>query len=225
MNYDIVIYGSTPAGIAAAVQAKRMGLHPVVLEPGRRIGGLTSGGLGDTDFGDKRVIGGLSLEFYKRLGLKYGEENAVWMFEPKTALAVFQDWVNEHDIEVVYGQRLDRVDGVTMSDRKIRSVRMESGKSFAGRMFIDASYEGDLMKGAGVSCTTGREDNREYGESYNGIQTAIAVKNQLPPGIDPYRIPGNPASGLLPGVNSDAGGEDSRGDHRIQAYCYRMCLT
>jgi len=225
MIYDLVIYGGTSAGVAAAVQAKRMGLQPIVIEPGRRLGGLSSGGLGDTDFGNKGAIGGLALEFYKRLGEKYGGAEAAWLFEPKMALAVFQDWVAEHDIEVIYEQRLDRKAGVIRADRRICSIRMESGISFEGRMFMDASYEGDLMKEAGVSYATGREANQVYGERYNGIQTATAVKNQLPPGIDPYRIPGQPSSGLLPGVNADAGGADGDGDHQIQAYCYRMCLT
>ena len=225
MIYDLVIYGGTSAGVAAAVQARRMGLNPIIIEPGRRLGGLSSGGLGDTDFGNKAVIGGLAREFYRRIGAKYGEDDAVWTFEPKIALSVFHDWVAEHDIEVVYGQRLDRRGGVLISEGRIRSIKMESGLTFEGRMFMDAGYEGDLMQAAGVSCTIGREANRVYGERYNGIQTGTAVKNQLPPGIDPYRIPGKPASGLLPGVNADAGGADGEGDHRIQAYCYRMCLT
>lgn len=225
MRYDLVIYGGTSAGIAAAVQAKRMGQRAVVLEPTFRLGGLSSGGLGDTDFGVKSAIGGLALEFYERLGRKYGQEEAVWMFEPKMASAVFQDWVDEYGIDVRYGERLALPDGVSKTENRIDAVRMESGRVYEGRMFMDAGYEGDLMKAAGVSYATGREANRVYGERYNGIQTAAAVKNQLPPGIDPYRTKGVPSSGLLPGVNPDAGGEDGEGDGRIQAYCYRMCLT
>src|SRR5690606_31197972 len=127
MRYDLVIYGGTSAGIAAAVQAKRMGLNPVVIEPGSRIGGLSSGGLGDTDFGNQAAIGCLSLEFYRRVGQKYGQDEAVWMFEPKVALEVFQDWVDEYGIEVRYGERLDLANGVTKISNRIHSIRMESG--------------------------------------------------------------------------------------------------
>lgn len=226
MIYDLVIYGGTSAGLAAAVQASRMGLRSVVLEPSARLGGLSSGGLGDTDFGDKGAIGGLSLDFYRRLGRRYGTDNAAaWLFEPKTALAVFREWAEEYDLDVRFGERLDPIDPLVKQGSRIAAVRMESGRIFSGRMFMDAGYEGDLMKAAGVSYATGRESNSVYGETYNGIQTANAVKNQLPHGVDPYVVKGDPSSGLLPGVNPNAGGTDGQGDARIQAYCYRMCLT
>ncbi|QNK60071.1 FAD-dependent oxidoreductase [Paenibacillus sp. PAMC21692] len=224
-TYDLVIYGGTSAGLAAAVQAGKMGLRAVVLEPTNRLGGLSSGGLGDTDFGDKSAIGGLSLDFYRRLGRRYGSEHAAWLFEPKEALAVFHEWVEEYGIDVRLGERLDPADPVVKKGNRLISIRMESGRIYNGRMYMDTGYEGDLMKAAGVSYATGRESNKVYGELYNGIQSGVAVKNQLPRGIDPYVVKGNPASGLLPGVNPDAGGDDGQGDHRIQAYCYRMCLT
>lgn len=223
--YDLVIYGGTAAGIASALQAKRSGLHPVIVEPTARIGGLTTGGLGDTDYGHSAAIGGISLEFYTRLGVKYGKQGPVWMFEPKQALAVFKEWVDELGIEIKYGERLDLVNGVAKSGNRIIKLRLESGLTIAGRMYMDTSYEGDLMKAAGVSYTTGRESNLIYREKTNGIQTAHATKNQLPPGIDPYIVKGDPSSGLLPGVNADAGGADGEGDAKVQAYCYRMCLT
>ncbi|CAM4256541.1 hypothetical protein FHS16_001486 [Paenibacillus endophyticus] len=225
MNYDLVIYGGTSAGIAAAVQAKRMGLATVIIEPTGRLGGLSSGGLGDTDFGQTAAIGGISLAFYEDIGRKYGQQNPVWMFEPKIALSVFLDWIEDEGIEVLYHERLLQTNGAATSASRIESIRLESGKVISGSMFIDATYEGDLMKAAGVSYAAGREAGNVYGETYNGIQTATALKNQLPSGIDPYIVKGNPASGLLPGVNPDAGGEDGEGDHRLQAYCYRMCLT
>ena len=225
MSYDLVIYGGTPAGIAAAVQAVRLGMKPVIVEPSNRLGGLSSGGLGDTDFGDKSAIGGLALEFYRRLGEKYGSREAVWTFEPKTALAVFRDWVSEYGIEVRFGEKLDLANGVALRGNRIASIRLASGATIHGKMFVDAGYEGDLMKAAGVSYSTGREANRTYGERSNGIQTRRAVLNQLPRGIDPYLRRGDPASGLLPGVNPDAGGQDGEADGKIQAYCYRMCLT
>jgi hypothetical protein len=227
MIYDIVIYGGNSAGLAAAVQAKKMGLSAIVIEPSEHLGGLSSGGLGDTDFGDKSVIGGISLEFYRQLGQKYGlpVTEAAWMFEPKVALSVFQDWIEAYELKVITSERLDRLQGAVKTGNRIQEIRMESGRTFSGRVFMDMSYEGDLMKASGVSYTIGRESNEQYKENYNGIQTAAAVKNQLPPGIDPYRVKGERSSGLLPGVNPDAGGRDGAADKKIQAYCYRMCLT
>jgi hypothetical protein len=132
--------------------------------------------------------------------------------------------LKEHGVNVVTA-RLDLKNGVVMDGKRIRKIRTEDGREFAGKMFIDATYEGDLLPGAGVSFTVGRESNATYNETFNGIQTKRAVKNQLPDGIDPYIKPGDPGSGLLPGVNADAGGEDGEGDRRLQAYCFRMCLT
>ncbi|MBY0011774.1 FAD-dependent oxidoreductase [Paenibacillus typhae] len=220
-TYDIVIYGGTAAGIAAAVQARKMGKSAVVIEPGRRIGGLTSGGLGDTDVGMKEAVGGLSLEFYRRVARKYAQEEACWLFEPKVALEVLQDWVAEYSIEVVYGERLDLADGVTKQGNTIVSIRMESGRIFKGGMFIDAGYEGDLMGKAGVSYFVGRESNAQYGESLNGIRPG----NELPGGIDPYVVKGVPSSGLLDRVLPHRGGDIGDGDDKLQAYNFRMCLT
>lgn len=224
-TFDIVIYGGTSAGVIAAVQAVKMGKSVVLIEPSSRLGGLSSGGLGDTDFGNNSVIGGISLEFYQRVGAKYGEEKPVWMFEPKVALEVFQDLVKEYDILVYYGERLDLINGVSKAGSQIEYIIMESGKTFKAKIFLDTSYEGDLMAKAGASYATGREANDLYGEIYNGVQTENAVLNNLPSGIDPYVIKGDPSSGLLPHVFLNAGGKDGEGDTKIQAYCYRMCLT
>lgn len=222
---DLIIYGGTGAGIMAAVQATKMGKSVIVIEPSRRIGGLTSGGLGDTDVGIQNAIGGLAREFYDRVGRKYGESGPVWQFEPKIALAVFEDIVSENDIPVVYEERLDLADGagITMDGTRLREIRMESGTVYRGRIFMDATYEGDLMARAGVTYFVGREGNDRYGETQNGIRSPS--ENELPDGIDPYLEPGNPASGLLPRVNPDPGGKEGDGDSKVQAYCYRMCLT
>lgn len=221
---DIVIYGGTAAGIMAAVQANIMGKSAVVIEPSRRIGGLTTGGLGDTDVGMKEAIGGLSLEFYRRVARKYSQDGACWLFEPKVALEVLQDFVAEHNIEVIYGERLELKDGVTKQGSKIISIRMESGRVFSGKVFIDATYEGDLMGKAGVSYFVGRESNSQYGETLNGIQPGLEL-NELPAGIDPYVVKGVPSSGLLLRVNPDRGGNIGDGDNKVQAYNFRMCLT
>ncbi|WP_418425067.1 FAD-dependent oxidoreductase [Alistipes sp.] len=222
-QYDIVIYGGNCAGIMAAVQAKKMGKSVIVLEQLDRIGGLTTGGLGEVDHGKKSSIGGLAMEYFSRVGAKYGSDEAFFKFEPKVALEVFQDYVREFDIPVVYEELIDLQKGVEKEGNRIVAIKMESGNVYRGRMFIDASYEGDLMAVAGVSYTYGREGNAMYGETNNGIRANGA--DEIPYGIDPYIVPGDKSSGLLPRVNPTRGGNVGDGDKGIQAYCYRMCLT
>ncbi len=247
-SYDIVVYGGTSGGVVAAVQAAKSGRTVVLISPTTHLGGLTTSGLGWTDLGKSSILGGLSREFYHRLYLHY-QDDAAWnwqtknlgmggqgapafnantqvasIFEPKVAKAVFQSMIDGENVPVITG-RLDLNDGVVMSGDRINRIRLEDGREFAGRFFIDATYEGDLLPGAGVSFTIGREANATYNEDYNGIQAARATKNQLRDGIDPHVVPGNPASGLLPGVNPGPGGADGEADDRLQAYCFRMVLT
>jgi hypothetical protein len=248
---DICIYGGTAGGVAAAVQAARMGQSVVLIEPTRRLGGLTTGGLGQTDIGNKQAIGGIAREFYQRVRQHYANdaawkwetrqqyqdggqtrtapgEDAMWTFEPSVALKILNDLVHEAKVSVVYGERLDLKNGVTLSGnnpKRITEIRMESGRRFRARMFIDATYEGDLMAKAGVSYTVGREANAQYGETLNGVQTAQAVYHQLQPGVDPYVRKGDSSSGLLPGIDPAGPGVEGSGDRRLQAYCFRMCLT
>ena len=246
--YDIVIYGGTSAGVAAAVQATRMNKSVVLIEPGTRLGGLTSGGLGQTDIGNKQAIGGISREFYSRVAKHYSDpavwtwqkreeyrdsgqtrtaagEAAMWTFEPGVALKIFNAMIAEAKVPVVYRERLDLVRGVEKHGARIVSMRMESGRVFRGRIFIDATYEGDLMAKAGVSYVVGREANRQYAETLNGVQTLNARNHNLAAGIDPYRRKGDKASGLLPGIDPAGPGPEGEGDRRVQAYCFRMCLT
>lgn len=254
MTYDVVIYGGTSAGIAAAVQVKRMGGSVVVLEPSRRIGGLTTGGLGQTDIGNKAAIGGIARDFYERVHKYYqqpkhwkwqrreeyqdsgqsrtgAEEQAMWTFEPSAALAIMQGMVDEYDVPVLLEQRLVRTNGVSgmngvqLDGKKIVSITLDNGNTYRGRVFIDATYEGDLMATAGVTYTVGRESNATYSETLNGVETRYAQSHQFVPGVDPYVVPGDVSSGLLPGIDSEGPGEEGSGDHRVQAYCYRMCLT
>jgi lysophospholipase L1-like esterase len=246
--YDIVVYGGTSGGVIAAVQSAKSGKSVVLISPTTHLGGLTTSGLGWTDLGKSSILGGLSREFYHRVYQHYQNDSA-WnwqtknlgmagqgapafnattqiasVFEPKVATAVFQSMISGESVPVITG-RLDLDAGVVMTGDRIAHIRLEDGREFSGKMFIDASYEGDLLPGAGVSFTTGREANAVHGETFSGIQSARATKNQLRDGIDPYVVPGEPASGLLPGVNADAGGADGAGDHRLQAYCFRMVLT
>ena len=244
-NDDVVVYGGTSAGVVAAVQVSRMGKSVVLIEPSRHIGGLTSGGLGMTDTGNRAVIGGVSREFYQRIRKHYENddawtvekredfpffhksEEALWRFEPKVAEKVYREMLEEANVEVILGERLDLRDGVGVRKEglEIREIVMESGKTFTGKRFIDATYEGDLMAMTGVSYHVGRESNATYGETLNGVQTRNARYHQFASKVDPYLVPGDPSSGLLPGIHADGPGKEGAGDKRIQAYCFRLCMT
>jgi hypothetical protein len=250
-RYDIVVYGGTSAAVTAAVEASQSGKSVAIVCPDKHLGGLSSGGLGFTDLGNKRVIGGLAREFYHRLYLHYqrpeawkwqtresfghqgqgapaldGEMATVWTFEPHAAEAVFEAFVKENNIPVFRNEWLDREQGVAMQGKRLVSFTTLEGNTYTARVFIDATYEGDLMAAAGVSYHVGRESSDTYGESLNGVQAGVHhhlhyFRNK----IDPYREPGNPASGLLPRISPDPVGEQGSGDHRVQAYCYRLCTT
>ena len=253
-DYDVVVYGGTSAGVVAAVQARRMGKSVVLVGPDRHLGGLSSGGLGWTDTGNKAVIGGLAREFYHRIWKHYqekenwkwqeqseygnkgqgtkaidGEQRTMWIFEPSAAEGVFDAFIKEHDIPVFRDEWLVRKNGVKLQDGRIKSITMLSGRRFTGRMFIDSTYEGDLMAGAGVDYHVGRESTDTYGEDWNGVQTGVlhhrhhfgAVKEK----ISPYVVPGDSSSGVLPRISTKPPGAYGSGDKRIQAYCFRVCMT
>jgi FAD dependent oxidoreductase len=244
-EYDIVIYGGTSAGVTAAIQARRMGKSVVLIEPGEHLGGLTSGGLGATDIGNKDAIGGLAREFYHRVWKHYEQPPAwrqeskedyakkrrapgpdtMWTFEPHVAEKIFDDWVAEYQIPVVRRERLDLKNGVKKNGSQIATITMESGRTFSGKMFIDATYEGDLMAKAGVSYHVGRESNNVYNEMLNGVQIKNATKHQFNRPVDPHIVPGDPTGGLLPGLHDGPPGEEGAGDHRVQAYNFRICMS
>lgn len=259
-EYDLVVYGGTSAGIASAIQASRMGKSVVLIEPTSRLGGLTTGGLGQTDIGNKHVIGGIAREFYQNIRIHYDDpsnwkwqqrdtymddgqtrteagEDAMWTFEPSAALKVYHRMLANEQVTVVYGERLNRDDGVKKKGGKIQSIAMESGRSFTGKMFIDATYEGDLMAASDVSYRVGRESNSEYGETLNGVQankisrtlkwtlSRNAFNHNFIDRVDPYVVKGDPNSGLLPYISEEPPGVDGDGDNKIQAYCFRMTLT
>ena len=216
---DVCVYGGTSAGVIAAVEAARSGKSAILLEPGRRLGGLSSGGLGFTDIGNKDAIGGLSRDFYRRLGKRYGKDEA-WTFEPHAAEETFRALVGEAKVDARLGERLA---GVTLEGNRIRELRTEAGNTFRARMFIDATYEGDLLAAAKVSYTVGREANAKYGETLNGIRGETPF-HQFQVAVDPYVKPGDPSSGLLPFIQP-GGGAPGEGDRRVQAYNFRLCLT
>ena len=251
---DLLIYGCTSSAITAAVQATRMGKSVVMVCPERHLGGLTAGGLGWTDSGNKAVIGGLSREFYHRIWQHYDKPEAwrwqkreqygnkgqgteafdktgrtMWIFEPHVAESVYEAWIKEARIPVVHNAWLDREKGVRKEGDRIVSITTLDEKTYSAKMFIDATYEGDLMAAAGVDYHVGRESTRTYDEKWNGIQTGVlhhrhhfgAVKTP----ISPYVIPGDPKSGVLARISTEPPGRYGDGDRKVQAYCFRMCLT
>ena len=248
---DILVYGGTSAAVASAVQAAKMGHSVIIVCPDTHLGGLSSGGLGWTDTGNKEVIGGLSREFYHRIWKYYqmpetwkwqqseeygnrgqgttamdGENRTMWIFEPHVAEQVFEDFIKDFNIVVYRNEWLDRQAGVTKENNHITSIKTLSGKIFNAKIFIDATYEGDLMASAGVSYTVGREANNTYNETWNGIQKGVFHHgHHMQSNIDPYVVPGNPSSGVLPKISTENPGINGEGDHRIQAYCFRMCLS
>lgn len=250
-NADIIIYGGTSAAITAAVQAKKSGKSVIVVSPDTHLGGLSSGGLGFTDTGDKSVIGGISRDFYHRVYLHYqdsmawrwqpqsaygnkgqgtsaidGAARTMWIFEPHVAEKIFEDYVKEYDIDVRRDEWLDRENGVIKKDGRIVSITTLNNKTYTGKVFIDATYEGDLLAAAGVGYHVGREANSTYGEKWNGVQVGVLHHSHwFKDDISPYKVPGDRSSGLLYGVSADHPGEYGAADHRVQAYCFRMCLS
>jgi hypothetical protein len=223
VDRDLIVYGATPAGITAAIQAKRMGLTVAIAEFGRQIGGITASGLGASDIGAKEAIGGLSREFFQELG-KYYETDEQWTFEPKAARYVFDKWLKDYEIDIFFCQHLAEVKTETS---RIKEIVMEDGSTYKGAIFIDTSYEGDLMAKAGVSYFVGRESNAQYKETYNGIQFGHP-HHQFEKWIDPYVVEGDPSSGVLPGItetNHETIGYQGQGNHQIQAFNFRICLT
>lgn len=226
VDVDVCVYGGTSAGVIAAYTAKKQGKTAVLIEPGKALGGMTSGGLGYTDIGNKYAITGIARDFYRRVGQQYGKFET-WIFEPKVATAVFNDYVTRGGFQVLFDTRLR---SLTKAGTKITEVLLENSTEPSGatitvraKMFIDCSYEGDVMAKAGVSYIVGRESNSVYNENYNGVQ--LKTNHQFPDGIDPYIIPGQPASGLVWGVSNGTLAPAGSGDSKVQAYNYRICLT
>ncbi|MDW0112424.1 FAD-dependent oxidoreductase [Sporosarcina saromensis] len=220
---ELIIYGGTPAGLTAAVQAKRMGITVAIVEFSKNIGGMTASGLGATDLGAEDAVGGLSREFYQEIA-KYYHKEKQWTFEPKAAQFVFNQWMRIYDIPVYLYQHLAEV---TVENQQITEIVMENGARYSGKIFMDCSYEGDLLAKSGVSYFVGREYNATYQEIYNGIQFG-APHHKFEKWIDPYVVEGQPKSGVLPGITEDDReqlGYQGQGDHRIQAYNFRICLT
>ncbi|MFS0612795.1 FAD-dependent oxidoreductase [Lederbergia ruris] len=220
---DVIIYGGTPAGMTAAVQIARSGYSVAIAEFSQQIGGMTASGLGATDLGAEEAIGGLAKEFYQEI-TRYYQKEKQWVFEPKAAQYVSHKWIKEYEIPVYYRQHLEKVSKI---NGKIVEITMEDGSRYQAGIFLDCSYEGDLLARADISYFVGRESNATYKEIYNGIQFG-GPHHKFEKWIDPYTVEGDAKSGVLPGITEDDPallGYQGQGDHRIQAYNFRICLT
>lgn len=224
-KYDLCIYGGTSAGVVAAYSAAQLNMKVVLVAPETRLGGLTTGGLGQTDIGNKQVVQGIAKQFYRTLGQHYGTLES-WVFEPKVALGIMEQYASHKNITLYKGEFLDKVEkqgnhivGATFSG-KSGDLKIEAD------YFIDATYEGDLMAKSGVSYFVGREDNSVYGETWSGEYVQRNLRHhQFPDGVDPYVEKGNPASGLLPHIQDLPINGYGVGDKLVQAYNFRLCLT
>lgn len=240
---DLCIYGGTSAGVVAAVQGAKMGRSVVIVEPGQHLGGMSVEGLGGTDidnhkeFQNSPAVGGLALEFYRRVAERYGRAGAfdemvakrakksgLWSFEPHVAEAVFTEWCRTAGVRVLLGHRLREKDGVTKSGGRIEALHCENGATVRAKVFLDCTYEGDLLAAAGISFVVGREGNQRYGETKNGMRTDTK-HGQFDRAVDPYVVPGDPASGLIPRVEAGVLGKQGDADDSIQGFCFRLCLT
>jgi len=218
-TFDLVVYGGTAGGVMTGVAAAREGLTVALVEPGRHLGGMVSGGLGWTDYGKKEVIGGYSLEFFHRVGAKYGRD-LEWHFEPHVAEAVFNDLVNEAGVGVFLQHRLREKNGVVRNGTALTQIVTEDGTPFRARIFADASYEGDLMAQAGVSYTWGREGVSEYNESLAGVRDRTPL-HQFRAAVSPVDSSGRLLPEMMPRSSDPVGAADKR----VQAYNFRLCMT
>ena len=224
---DVCVYGGTSAGVIAAYTAKKMGKTVILIEPGKHLGGMSSGGLGYTDIGNKYVVTGLARDFYRRIGTHYGKFEQ-WIFEPKVAESIFNDYVKRAGFPVLFRNRLIKV---KKEENQLKEIIVEdsykpstaTNKTIRAKVFIDCTYEGDLMARSGVSYTVGREANSQYDETINGVE--LLDKHQFPDNIDPYKVPGDAKSGLLWGISNEVLQVNGAGDKKVQAYNFRITLT
>jgi len=235
-RYDIVIYGDSSGAVVAAVSAQRQGRSVILVNPTGFPGGMSASGLGATDFlGKQGTFGGIASEFYEGIAAAYGKD-FVRSFEPQVGRRVFEKMIADAGLTVVYNERLDRAPGkgVKMNGKRIESITTVSGKTYRGKMFVDATYVGDLMAAASVTYTVGREPEKQYGEDLAGVRRGDSKprihytqgnKDHYVKEVDSYVKPGDPASGLLPHIHRIEGLANGQGDRKIQAYNYRVCLT
>lgn len=223
-EYDLVVYGGTAGGVATAIAGARQGLKTVLLEPGRHVGGMATGGLSRTDTGTREVIGGLALEFYYRVGNEYEirrfKNPVAWFYEPKVGERVMRDMLKEAGVTVLYGHRLVEKGGVAKQGKRVTEIAVETGDRFRGKVFADCTYEGDLMAQAKVSYTYGRESDKQYGESLAGVRDKTPYHQFL------FDVPALDSSGKpLPEITLEKPGKPGEADKGIQAYNFRIIAT
>lgn len=223
---DLCIYGASAAGITAAIQARKMGRTVLLLEPGRHLGGITVEGLGSSDidnhwFRNSPAVGGLAAEFYRRIGAAYGKNEPVYKFESSVAERVLLAWLKEHEVPYQTNAQLR---SATKQGTRLTHLTLENGQRIGAAQFIDASIEGDLLHAAGCRTVIGREANSQYGETKNGIRAENTYRN-FEVRVDPYWRPGVRSSGVIPTIQDEPLGTPGAADHRLQGYCFRMCLT
>jgi hypothetical protein len=223
-TYDLVVYGGTAGGVITATAAAREGLKVVLLEPGRHLGGMATGGLSRTDFGKKEVIGGMALEFYWRVGVKYDvgrfANEVAWFYEPHVGEQVFREMLQQAGVTVELNHRLKEHGGVQKTGNRIESVTTEDGTVYRARAFSDSTYEGDLMAQAKVSYTFGREASAQYGESLGGVRDRTPKHQFL------VQIKATDENGkLLPEIAAAPRGESGAADKKVQSYNFRMILS
>lgn len=224
---DVCVYGGTASGVIAAYSARQMGKTVIIIEPTKYLGGMTTGGLGATDIGNKYAITGLARQFYRNVGALSGKFEQ-WTFSPSVAMQEIMRYVNKAKLDVVYERRII---SAKMNNKRIESIVLEecnpSGKSESmtvkAKQFIDCTYEGDLMAKSGASYFVGRESAEDYEETLNGVQ--MSVWHQFPDGVDPYKVEGDPSSGYCWGINNNTLKPKRSGDKLVQAYNFRLCLT
>jgi len=218
-RFDVVVYGATSGGVIASIAAAQQGKSVALLEPGRHVGGMISGGLGRTDMDrQQNVIGGMAREFFERVGRAYGQP-VVWLFEPHVAEQTLNAWLNEAGVHVIFGKRLT---SVVKKGARITMLETADGDRFEAPVYIDGTYEGDLMKQTGVAYSVGRESPAKYGESLAGRQDILPGAHQFRAPVSPY----GPDGKLLPFITPQADVlPTGQGDGHVQSYCYRLCLT
>ncbi len=251
LSYDICVYGESASGVIASIQAARMGKKVVLLSKNDHVGGLATSGLTATDMNRNDLVGGVAKEFYNRIYNYYldsaswksqgretfmestlkrtyrgknDEREIQWVYESHIAEKIMLEMLKTAGVEVLYNHRLDLSKKVVKNGNRIESILLDNGKTVTAKVFIDASYEGDLLAKAGISYVVGRESNQQYGETLNGMRINYTQGTDLSK-IDPYIKPGNPKSGLLPYVWAKPWADQGDADKRVQAYCYRLTLT
>jgi hypothetical protein len=220
-EYDVIVYGATAGGVMASIAAADEGMTVLLVEPGKYVGGMVTGGLSHTDYGDRTVIGGLAYEFYKKVAEHYNTHVFYWRGpEPHVGEKIMKDWLKQSGVEILYEKRVDKVE---VEDARIKRILCTDGTSLNAKVYIDAGYEGDLMAMAGISYTFGREGRKEFSESWAGRQPIMQTSHQINTRINPFADEKDQK--MLPLIFPVPMVEIGQGDKGIQSYCFRLIAT